>query len=67
VVLLSVYWILEYSDPPVSRPPQQPIFFSKELKATYDSTKKTLVRRRLTRRTNSKRIRHEDPLTRLSS
>jgi hypothetical protein len=62
--LMSVYWILGYPDPPAPRPLQQPIFIDKEQEEDFGPTKKTLVRRCLTRRTTLKHIRHEDPLTR---
>jgi hypothetical protein len=60
---LSVYWILGYPSPPAPGPLQQPIFSNKEQEDGLSPTRKTLVRRSLTRRTMVKHRRHEDHLT----
>jgi hypothetical protein len=51
MLTMLVYWIRGYPDPPAPGPLQRPIFFVKEQKTTSSPIKKTLVRRRLTRKT----------------
>jgi hypothetical protein len=57
-----VYWIPGYPNPPAHGPLQRSIFIDNEQEEDFSPTKKTLVRRCLTRRTMIKHRRYADSL-----